>query len=186
MSARRQGKMTSAFHVYGARRTVAASAAETQSDISQIDFRVGRIVSAERHPSSDKLLAEQIDIGEDSGPRQICSGIAPWFAPEDITGKLVVIVANLKARRMAGAASEGMLLCAKTVTDSDDDGQIGKLEVVEAPSDAAVGERVVVDVGDATHGEAAAPNKVQKKKLYEKVAPHLCTDSNGTVCFRDS
>merc|ERR1712217_34636 len=115
-----------------------------------------------------------IDIGE-GGPRQICSGIAPWFTPEGITGRRVVIVANLKARKMAGVSSEGMLLCAKKET---------ALEIVEPPAAAVVGERVSVDVDDGTHGVAAPPNRVQKKKLYEKVAPYLHTNGDGTVCFK--
>merc|ERR1712110_667546 len=61
-----------------------------QSEVSYIDFRVGQIVSAEKHDSSDKLLVEMIDVGESGGPRQICSGIAPWFSPEEIIGRRVI------------------------------------------------------------------------------------------------
>lgn len=143
-----------------------------------IDFRVGEIVSAERHPDSEKLLVEMIDVGE-GAPRQICSGIANWFSPEDVAGRRVVIVANLKARKMAGLVSDGMLLCA-----TDDDA--GALAIVEAPAGAAIGERIVVEVDGKALGEAAPANKVQKKKLYEKVAPHLRTDGGGMVCFKES
>lgn len=157
---------------------------KAQSDVSQIDFRVGVIVSCEKHPDSDKLLVEQIDIGEEV-PRTICSGIAKFFAPEDIVDKKVVIVANLKARKLAGVSSDGMVLCA-TTKESPEQEEASQLRLVEAPEGASVGERVVVEVEDGEHGEAAPPNRVGKKKLYEKVAPDLKTNSEGTVCFKES
>lgn len=170
---------------WGKSRRAVAMRAGDQSEVSQIDFRVGEIVSAERHPDSEKLLVEMIDIGEGK-PRQICSGIAKWFSPEDVTGRRVVIVANLKGRKMAGVASEGMLLCAKAPVAEGEDEDAGELAIVEAPAGAATGERVAVEVEGEEIGEAAPPNRVQKKKLYEKVAPFLCTDGEGQVCFKES
>lgn len=169
----------------GRSRCAVALQAEGQSEVSLIDFRVGEVLSCERHPDSEKLLVEMIDVGEDA-PRQICSGIAPWFAPEDVTGRRVVIVANLKARKLAGIPSNGMLLCASAPAEESEDGGKGALAIVEAPAGAANGERIVVEVEGEELGEAAAPNRVQKKKLYEKVAPHLCTDGEGKVCFKES
>ncbi|CAJ1345273.1 unnamed protein product, partial [Effrenium voratum] len=152
-----------------------------QSDISLIDFRVGEIKSCEKHPESDKLLVEQIDIGEEV-PRQICSGIGAFFEPDQVVGKKVVIVSNLKARKMAGTASEGMLLCAS----KSEGEELRSLDLVQAPEEAPLGERIVVEVDDEEHGEPAAPNRVGKKKLYEKVAGELKTNADGTVCFKDS
>lgn len=77
-----------------------------------------------------------------------------------------------------------MLLCAKTPEVADTAEQ--SLVVVEAPAGAAVGERIVIEVADGAHGDAAQPNKVAKKKMYEKVAPFLCTDDGGNVCFKES
>ena len=154
---------------------------QAQSDISQIDFRVGEIKSCEKHPDSDKLLVEQIDVGEEA-PRQICSGIGQFFKPDEVVGRKVVIVSNLKARKMAGTSSEGMLLCASQ-RDGDD---LSALDLVEAPEGAPVGERVIVELADEEHGDAAPPNKVGKKKLYEKVAGDLKTNAEGSVCFKDS
>lgn len=154
-----------------------------QSDVSQIDFRVGLIVSAAKHPDSEKLLVEMIDIGEQA-PRQICSGIAKYVSPEDIVGRRVVIVSNLKGRKMAGVDSEGMLLCATKPKGGDEEDR--DLALVEAPEGVTVGERVVIEVAGEAVGEPAPPNKVEKKKLYQKVAPHLCTNEEGTVCFQTS
>ncbi|CAE7041724.1 unnamed protein product [Symbiodinium sp. CCMP2456] len=168
------------------RRGSQAVARKGQSDVSMIDFRVGEIKSCEKHPDSDKLLVEQIDVGEEA-PRQICSGIGKFLAPDQVVGKKVVIVSNLKARKMAGTASEGMLLCASKKADPEDaESELAELTLVEAPEEAEVGERVVVEMPDEEHGQAATPNKVGKKKLYEKVAPDLRTNKDGTVCFKDS
>jgi methionine--tRNA ligase beta chain len=83
----------------------------TIDEFQQSDLRVGKIVSAERVEGSEKLLKLQVDIAEPA-PRQILSGIAKAYAPEDIIGKSVVIIANLDPRMMMGMESQGMLLAA--------------------------------------------------------------------------
>jgi methionyl-tRNA synthetase len=80
-------------------------------DFAKVDLRVARVVKAELHPSADRLLRLQVDDG--SGvPRQICAGIRAYYKPDDLVGKLIVIVANLKARVIRGEESRGMLLAA--------------------------------------------------------------------------
>ena len=81
----------------------------TIDEFQKVDLRVGRITAAERVEGSEKLLKLQIDIGE---PRQIVSGIAKAYAPEDLVGKSVVVIANLDPRMMMGLESQGMLLAA--------------------------------------------------------------------------
>jgi methionine--tRNA ligase beta chain len=83
----------------------------TIDEFQKADLRVGKIVSAERVEGSEKLLRLQVDIAEPQ-PRQILSGIAKTYAPEDILGKNVVIIANLDPRMMMGMESQGMLLAA--------------------------------------------------------------------------
>ncbi len=83
----------------------------TIDEFQQSDLRVGKIVSAERVEGSEKLLKLQVDIGE-AAPRQILSGIAKAYAPEDIIGKSGAIIANLDPRMMMGMESNGMLLAA--------------------------------------------------------------------------
>mmetsp|Transcript_59017 Transcript_59017/g.104873 ORF Transcript_59017/g.104873 Transcript_59017/m.104873 type:complete len:292 (+) Transcript_59017:15-890(+) len=156
-----------------------------QSLVSQIDFRVGQIVSCERHPESDKLLVEKIDVGEEA-PRQILSGIGKFLTPDDVVGSRVVIVSNLKARKLAGMPSEGMLLCASKTEGEGEDEILSELCLVEAPEGAAVGERVQIEAEDGEIGEPFAPNKVAKKKIFEQVAPDLQTDAEGTVQYKSS
>jgi len=81
----------------------------TIDEFQKSDLRVGKILAAERVEGSEKLLKLQVDIGE---PRQIVSGIARAYAPEDLIGKSVIIIANLDPRTMMGLESQGMLLAA--------------------------------------------------------------------------
>ncbi|MBK7945713.1 MAG: methionine--tRNA ligase [Flavobacteriales bacterium] len=81
-------------------------------DFAKLDLRVGTITAAERVPKADKLLKLTIDIGE-ATPRTVVSGIAQHFAPEQLTGQQVVLVANLEPRKMRGVESQGMVLMAE-------------------------------------------------------------------------
>ena len=82
------------------------------ADFQKLDLRVGTIVAAEQHPNADKLLRFDVDLGEEK-PRQICSGIAAYFKPEDLVGAKVVVVANLPPRKLRGLESQGMILTAE-------------------------------------------------------------------------
>lgn len=94
-------------------------------DFAKLDLRVGTIVAAEKVPKADKLLKLQVDLGFET--RTIVSGIAEHFKPEEITGKQVVVVANLAPRKMRGIESNGMILMAAD--------QAGKLHFIN-PVDA--------------------------------------------------
>ena len=98
-------------------------------DFDKIDLRVGKIVKAEKHPKADKLLVFQVKMGTEM--RQVISGVAEHFTPEEMVGKNVIVVANLKPRALRGLESKGMILFA-------DNGE--KLEIVS--TDAPDGESV--------------------------------------------
>ena len=80
-------------------------------DFQKIQLRSGRVLSAEKHPKADKLLVLKVDLGE-AIPRQIVAGIASKYAPEELVGRTVVVVANLKPAKLRGVESQGMLLAA--------------------------------------------------------------------------
>jgi methionyl-tRNA synthetase len=82
----------------------------TIDEFRKVALRVGKVVAAERVPKSAKLLKLQVDIGAEQ--RQIVAGIATKYAPEDLVGKRVVIVANLKPAKLMGVESQGMVLAA--------------------------------------------------------------------------
>ena len=109
---------------------------------SAIDFEVGKITAIRRHPNAEKLYIETVHMGD--GERQIVSGLVPYLKEEELLGKLVVIVKNLKPASLRGVESRGMLLaCEKD----------GALEVL-SPAGAKPGDKVVVE-GEApkTAGE---------------------------------
>jgi methionyl-tRNA synthetase len=81
-------------------------------DFLKVDLRVAQILVAERIPKADKLLRLEVDLGPDLPRRQILSGIAEWYTPEELIGRRIVIVANLAPRKMRGLESHGMLLAA--------------------------------------------------------------------------
>ncbi|MFA5013213.1 MAG: methionine--tRNA ligase subunit beta [Candidatus Paceibacterota bacterium] len=80
-------------------------------DFEKIDFRLAKIISAERVEGSDKLLKIEADLGEEV--RQIIAGIGKFYNPEELVGKNVVIIANLEPRSLMGLESQGMILAAK-------------------------------------------------------------------------
>lgn len=84
-------------------------------DFDKIDLRVGTIIQAEKHPKADKLLVFQVKMGTET--RQIISGVAAHFKPEDCVGQNVVVVANLKPRKLRGLESKGMIIFADNLVD---------------------------------------------------------------------
>ena len=87
----------------------------TIDDFLKVELIVGEIKVAERIPKADKLLRFEIDLGEDK-PRQILAGLAEFYEPETLVGRKVVVVANLKPRKMRGLESQGMI-CAASLED---------------------------------------------------------------------
>ena len=79
-------------------------------DFAKLDMRVGLVQSCEKHPNADKLLVFQIKMGNEV--RQIVSGVADCYKPEELMGKKVIVLANLKPRKLRGVESNGMLLFA--------------------------------------------------------------------------
>ena len=80
-------------------------------DFAKVDLRVGTVLSAERVPKADKLLLLKIDLNEEQ-PRQVLAGIAQYYEPEKLIGRKVVVVANLKPRKLRGYESQGMVVAA--------------------------------------------------------------------------
>jgi len=83
----------------------------TYDDFAKLQFQVGEIIACEEVKKSKKLLCSQVKVG--SQIRQIVSGIKAHYTPEQMVGKKVMVVTNLKPAKLAGILSEGMLLCAE-------------------------------------------------------------------------
>ncbi|MDK2948565.1 MAG: methionyl-tRNA synthetase, partial [Methanolobus sp.] len=80
-------------------------------DFAKLDIRVGKIVTAEKIKKSKKLLRLQVDIGDEE-PRQVVAGLAEYYEPEEMVGKVVNVLVNLKPVKLCGVESQGMLLAA--------------------------------------------------------------------------
>ncbi|CAM9485685.1 unnamed protein product, partial [Hapterophycus canaliculatus] len=154
-------------------KTQGGAGEEAQGDaFSRIEMRVGRITKVWNHESADRLYCEEIDVGEDA-PRQIASGLREHCTLEEMQGRLVLVVCNLRPAKLAGFTSNGMVLAAK----SED----GKVELVRAPEGSVVGERVRVE---GSEGEPLTPAQVKKKKAFEELAKHLRTDDSKVATFQ--
>ncbi len=87
-------------------------------EFEKIQLKVGKVLACEKVEKADKLLCSKIDLGE-AEPRTIVSGIAKYYTPEEMVGKQVIVVTNLKPVKLRGIMSQGMVLCA-----SDEEGKL--------------------------------------------------------------
>ncbi|KJE93015.1 tyrosyl-tRNA synthetase [Capsaspora owczarzaki ATCC 30864] len=153
----------------------AAAAAETEApvDVARIDIRVGRIVSAEKHPDADSLYLEKIDLGE-AAPRQVISGLAKFIPLDQLQGKLVLCVCNLKPMKMRGIESQAMVLAASNADHSI-------VELLIPPEGSKPGDRVAVE------GFAGTPDAVlnPKKLVFETVAAEFTTTDDLVAVYRN-
>ncbi len=109
------------------------AAAITIDDFLKVELRVAQVLVAERIPKADKLLRLEVDLGTEK--RQILSGIAQWYTPEELIGRRIVVVSNLAPRKMRGLESHGMLLAASEGSD-------GKPVLATFGEEIALGSRV--------------------------------------------
>jgi methionyl-tRNA synthetase len=85
-------------------------------DFAKVELRMGKVIAADRVEKSEKLIRYDVDFGDEIGKRQILSGIAKWYTPEDLIGKTLPFIVNLEPRMIMGLESQGMLVA----TDSGD------------------------------------------------------------------
>ncbi|KAK2351533.1 hypothetical protein P8452_30691 [Trifolium repens] len=140
-----------------------------------LDIRVGQIVRAWKHDEAESLYVEEVDIGENE-PRIICSGLVNYIPLENLQGKKVIVLSNLKPRNMRGVKSSGMLMAAS-------DSKHENVELLFPPEEATPGERIWFGSEEEKDNQpdAATPNQIQKKKIWELVQPHLKTDVSCTA-----
>ena len=104
----------------------------TFEDFKKVEIRVGKILAAEKVADADKLLKLQVDFGESQ--RQIISGIAESFSPEELVGKSLPFIVNLEYRKFKGEESQGMLMAT---------GVDGKVVLLEPAAKVPLGAEVV-------------------------------------------
>ncbi|XP_034610252.1 LOW QUALITY PROTEIN: tyrosine--tRNA ligase, cytoplasmic [Trachemys scripta elegans] len=126
---------------------------------SQLDIRVGKVISVEKHPDADSLYLEKIDVGEPE-PRTVISGLVQFVTKEQLQDRMVVLLCNLKPQKMRGVESQGMLLCASSV------GEPRQVEPLDPPAGSCPGERVYVEGYES--GQPDDELK-PKKRVFEKL-----------------
>lgn len=135
---------------------------------------VGRIVDVWPHPDSEKLFCENVDCGPHFGLRPIASGLRQHFDQTHLDQRCVLIVANLKPRKLAGFVSRGMVLCAV-----QDDNTVA---LVSPPSDAQPGDRVRIQ--GLPDSPPASETQCDKAKLFATAQPYFAVRRN-VVCYKD-
>ena len=104
----------------------------TIDDFARTELRVAKVIACEKVKKAKKLLKLQLDLGYEK--RQVVSGIAQYYEPDELIGKKVVVVANLKSVKLCGEESFGMILCASDET--------GNLKIVNPDGEIAIGSEV--------------------------------------------
>jgi len=143
-------------------------------DISALEIKIGKITKIWNHETADKLFCEEVDIGESTGPRKIASGLRPFYSLKDLQDSMVLVLCNLKSRKLVGFDSHGMILCA-----SNDDHT--KVELMTPPPMTSIGETVEFE---GYPNEPQKASAVAKKKIFEKVSPFLMTDDSGGLVWK--
>ena len=136
-------------------------------DIAQMDIRVGKITKVWKHPESEKLYCEEIDIGNGE-VRKIASGLQQYISLERMTDSLVVVLCNLKAKKLAGFESHGMVLCGETEDKS-------VVELIEPPAGSLPGDLISFE----GQGRNPPAQLNVKKNPWDNVSPELRINELG-------
>lgn len=139
---------------------------------NMVDLRVGHIIKAIKHPDADSLYVSTIDMGDETGPRTVCSGLVNHIPLEEMQDRLVVVVANLKPVKMRGIKSAAMVLCAANDTS---------VEFVNPPEGSQPGERLFFETYNTSEPE---PVLSPKRKIWETLQPGFTTNEQREVVFR--
>ncbi|KAJ4482146.1 hypothetical protein J3R30DRAFT_3852636 [Lentinula aciculospora] len=150
----------------------AAPAADEGEPVpSMIDLRVGYIVDVQKHPDADGLYIEQIDIGEETGPRTVVSGLVHYIPIEQMRNKYLIAVCNLKPANMRGVKSFAMVLCDQATSK---DGKESGIELIQPPENAKPGDRVYFE-GAEFENSSPLSQLNPKKKIFETIQPGFVT-----------
>lgn len=171
---KKEKKKPAAKETAAAPSAAPSGAAGADAELHRVEFRVGRIVECQKHPEADSLYIEKIDLGEESGPRTIVSGLVKFVPLDQMLNRLVVVVANLKPAKLKGILSAGMVLAASNEDHTS-------VEILDPPAGAKVGERIIFQ---GLEGDADAQLN-PKKKIFEEVKPFLHTNAEKVALYKE-
>ena len=124
----------------------------------------------------DEVYCEEIDVGEEQ-PRTVMSGLRKFFSEEDLLNRKVVVITNLKPRRVGSFTSNGMVICAANADNT-------VVELVEPPKDAVVGETIQFEgLPEVVPDEDVNPNR--KTSPWGKCADQLVVTEEGVAAFQE-
>ncbi|CAB90791.1 cofactor for cytoplasmic methionyl-and glutamyl-tRNA synthetases Asc1 [Schizosaccharomyces pombe] len=138
---------------------------------SMIDFRIGFIEKAVKHPNADSLYVSTIHCGDAEGPRTVCSGLVKYIPLEQMQQRKVIVVANLKPVNMRSVKSQAMVFCASSPDKS-------VVEFVLPPENAEIGDRLTFEGFDTEEPEAQLN---PKRKIWEAIQPGF-TSGEDLIC----
>uniref|UniRef100_A0A3Q3A2V3 Aminoacyl tRNA synthetase complex interacting multifunctional protein 1b n=1 Tax=Kryptolebias marmoratus TaxID=37003 RepID=A0A3Q3A2V3_KRYMA len=144
---------------------------ESRVDVSRLDLRVGRILSVRRHPLSETMSVQEVELGGDS-PRTVVSRLGGRTNPDQLQGSLAVFLCNMKPSKIRGVASQARLLCCSA---SDD-----QVEVLVPPAGSAPGDRITF-LDYPGEPDRELPTKL---KIWELLQPDLQVDSKGVATYK--
>lgn len=152
-----------------------------------MNIKVGKIIQCQRHENADKLYVSQIQIDEnpmedneniEAKIVQVCSGLVDFIPIEQMKDRKVAVLANLKASKQRGVKSEAMLLAAEKGFGSDAELSDGKVELINPPRNARVGQKLYF----AHFVSDEFPSKL-KSKAWQEIQKHLKTTATGEAAY---
>lgn len=114
---------------------------EESMQFQKAELQVSRIVKAQKHPNADALMQLEVEVGNDLPNRQIIAGIYKYYKPEELEGRFIVTILNLKPIKLVGLDSRGMLLAGSNDTYRAE-GEERVVKICAAPEGSEVGDRV--------------------------------------------
>ncbi|XP_035280599.1 aminoacyl tRNA synthase complex-interacting multifunctional protein 1-like isoform X2 [Anguilla anguilla] len=141
---------------------------EPKVDVSRLDLRVGRIVTAQKHPDADSLFVEEVDVGE-AAYRTVVSGLVKDTPLEQ--NRMVVLLCNLRPSKMRGVLSQAMVMCATSQQ---------RVEILDPPSGAMPGDRVTFQSFPGEPDKELNP----KQRVWERVQADLRTDGKCVATYQ--
>ena len=128
---------------------ILGKATDARTAFSRLKIVIGKVLSVENHPGADTIYIEKIDLGEESGPRQVLSGLRNHISIEEFTGKHVLVLANIKKSKLRGIDSHAMIFCAK---------HDATVELLTIDESVPLGDRLVVPEFDGPADPELRPN----------------------------
>lgn len=165
------------FDAYGTKLKAPGATTTTEQvpPICRLAFKVGEITKIWEMEGKDSIYCEEIDVGEEK-PRTVMSGLRGFFSKEDLLHRKVIVITNLKSRRVGSFESQGMVICAENADKS-------VVELVEPPADAKVGEMISFEGLPAVNPDTDV-NPNRKTSPWGKCADSLVVNEEGVACFK--